>query len=119
MPTTRQEICKCGTNVAEFLNDISIFEDNLKRVKEEESATFIPAFKSSVNSIYSNIGKIEDDCGIDTHGIRWSNSDIFNKIEKIEAIKDSTKFNEKKSDILSDLSRIRYGIVQKIKDCSK
>ena len=54
MTTDRQKICKCGANVAEFLNDISIFEENLRRVKEEESVTYMPAFKSSINSIYSN-----------------------------------------------------------------
>lgn len=119
MTTARQQTCKCGTNVAEFLNDISIFEENLRIVKVEESATYIPAFKSSVNSIYRNIGKIDDDCGIDTSQIRWGYADIFNKIDKMETIKDPKKFNEIKPDILSDLSRIRHGVVQKVKDCSK
>lgn len=119
MTTDRQKICKCGINVAEFLNDISIFEENLRRVKEEESTTYIPAFKSSINSIYSNINKIEDDCSIDTSDTKWGHADIFNKIEKMEVMKDPIKFNEKKSDIFSDLGRIRYGIVQKVKGCSK
>lgn len=116
---SRQEICKCGTNIAEFLNNITILEGNLRIVKVEESATYIPAFKSSINSIYSNINKIEDSCGIDANKIKWSHADIFNKIEKLETTKDSTKFNEKKPDIFTHLSRIRYDVVQKIKDCSK
>jgi hypothetical protein len=119
MTTDRQKICKCGANIAEFLNNISILEGNLRIVTMEKSTTYIPAFKSSINSIYSNINKIEDDCAIDTIDVKWSHSDIFNKIEKMEIIKDSTNFNEKKSDIFSDLSRIRYGIVEKVKDCSK
>lgn len=119
MTTDRQKICKCGTNTAEFLNDISILEGNLRIAKVEESAIHVPAFKSSIHSIYSNINKIEDDCGIDARDTKWSYSGIFDKIEKMETIKDSTKFNEKKSDIFSDLSRIRYGVVQKVKDCSK
>ena len=119
MTTDRQKICKCGANVAEFLADIRIFERNLRIAKAENSAIYIPAFKSSINSIYSNINKIEDDCGIDARDTKWSHSDIFNKIEKMEVIKDSIKFDEKRSDILIDLDRITYGIVQKVKDCSK
>lgn len=119
MPTDRQKICKCGADVTEFLNDISILEGNLRIVKMEESTIYMPAFKSSINSIYNNINKIEDDCAIDASNTKWGQSDIFNKIDKMETIKDPIKFNEKKSDIFSDLSRIRYGIVQKVKDCSK
>lgn len=119
MTTDRQKICKCGINIAEFLNDISIFEGNLRIVKCEESSIYIPAFKLSINSIYNNINKIEDDCGIDVSNTKWSSADVFNKIEKLESIKDPIKFNAEKSDIFSDLSRIRHGIVQKVKDCSK
>lgn len=117
MTTERQRICKCGANVAEFISDIRIFAINLRTAKAENSAIFIPAFKSSVNSIYSNINKIEDDCSIDASKTKWGHSDIFNKIDKMEA--DSTKFDEKRSEILVDLDRIEYGVVQKVKDCSK
>lgn len=117
--TDRQNTCKCGTNVAEFLNDISILEGNLRIVTVEKSDIYIPAFKGSINSIYSNINKIEDDCSIDANKIKWGSSDVFNKIEKMETVKDSAKFDNIKSDILTDLSRIRYGVVQKVKDCSK
>ena len=119
MTTDRQKICKCGANVAEFISDIRILEMNLKIAKVENSEIYIPAFKSSINSIYRNINKIEDDCGIDASKTKWGHSDIFNKIEKMEAITDSTEFNKKRADILQDLDRITYGVVQKVKDCSK
>lgn len=119
MVAAKQQTCKCVASVADFLNDISIFGDNLREAKVENSDTYIPAFRSSVNSIYSNIGKIDDNCGIDTSQTRWSSSDIYNKVDKVGATKDPAKFNESKSAILVDLSRIKYGIVQKIKDCSK
>jgi hypothetical protein len=119
MATDRQKVCKCGANVAEFLSDIRILEMNLKIAKVENSEIYIPAFKSSINSIYSNINKIEDDCAIDARDKKWSHSDIFNKIEKFEAIKDPKKFNENRADIIQDLDRITYGVVQKVKDCSK
>jgi hypothetical protein len=32
---------------------------------------------------------------------------------------DPTKFDEKRSEILIDLDRIEYGVIQKVKDCSK
>lgn len=72
---------------------------------------------SSVNSMYSNINKIEDDCSIDASKTKWGHSDIFSKIDKMEA--DPTKFDEKRSEILIDLDRIEYDVIQKIKDCSK
>lgn len=102
MTDTRQKICKCGINVAEFLNDISILEGNLREVKVEKSDIYIPALKGSINSIYSNINKIEDDCSIDAHDTKWAYSDIFNKIDKMETIKDPTKFNDIKPDILTE-----------------
>lgn len=117
MTTDRQKICKCGTNVAEFIGDIRIFVRNLRTAKAENSAIFISSFKSSVNSMYSNINKIEDDCSIDASKTKWGHSDIFNKIDKMEA--DPTKFDEKRSEILIDLDRIEYDVIQKIKDCSK
>ena len=119
MVTDRQKVCKCGANVAEFLNDVSILEANLRIVKVENSDVYIPAFKESVNSIYRNVNKIEDDCNIDANVVKWSYSDIFNKIDKAETIKDQKKFDLITSDMLTDLSRIRYGVVQKVKDCSK
>jgi hypothetical protein len=119
MTTDRQKVCRCGTNVAEFLNDISILEGNIKIVTLEKADIYIPAFKDSINSIYGNINKIEDNCSIDARDTKWGSSDLFNKIEKMETIKDPTKFNGIKPDILTDLSRIRYGVVQKVKDCSR
>ena len=119
MTTDRQRVCKCGTNVAEFLNDIAILEANLRIVKVEKSDVYIPAFKESVNSIYRNVNKIEDDCSIDANVVKWSYSDIFNKIDKMETIKDAKKFDGITSDILTDLSRIRHGVIQKVKDCAK
>lgn len=119
MTTDRQKVCKCGDSVAEFLNDVAILEANLRIVKVEKSDVYIPAFKESINSIYRNVNKIEDNCSIDAHSIKWSSSDMFNKIEKMENLKDSKKFDGITSDILTDLSRIRYGVVQKVKDCSR
>jgi DNA-binding PadR family transcriptional regulator len=105
--------------MAEFLNDISILEANLREVKIEKSDVYIPAFKESINSIYRNINKIEDDCYIDASVTKLGSTEVFNKIGQMEALKDQKQFDEKTSDILTDLSRIRYGVVQKIKDCSK
>lgn len=117
MTTDRQRVCKCGAHVAEFLNDISILEGNLRIVTPEKSDIYIPAFKDSVNSIYGNINKIEDNCNIDARDVKWGWSDIFHKIEKMEVT--PAKLNDMRSDILVDLGRIRYGVVQKVKDCSK
>ena len=119
MVTDRQKICRCGANVAEFLSDIRILEMNLKIAKVENSSIYIPAFKSSVNSIYKAINKIEDDCGIDANKIKWSHSGLYDKVEKIEAIKDPKKFDESRADMIRDLDTITYGVVQKVKDCSK
>ena len=119
MTTDRQKICKCGANVAEFISDIRILEMNLKIAKVENSSIYIPAFKSSINSIYRNINKIEDDCGIDASKTKWSHSGLFDKIEKIEAIKDPKKFDEKRAGMIRDLDTITHDVVQKVKDCSK
>lgn len=119
MTTDRQKICKCGTNVAEFISDIRILEMNLKIAKVENSEIYIPAFKSSIHSIFGNINKIEDDCAIDANKIKWSHSSLFDKIEKIEAIKDPRKFDESRADMIRDLDTLTYGVVQKVKDCSK
>lgn len=119
MTTDRQRVCRCGANMAEFLNDISILEANLRIVKAEKSDIYIPAFRESVNSINRNIRKIEDDCSIDARDAEHGSSYIYNKIDQMETIKDPKQFDEKTSDILTDLSRIRYGVVQKVKDCSK
>lgn len=116
MTTDRQKVCKC--DVAEFLSDIRILEMNLKIAKAENSSIYIPTFKT-INSIYRNINKIEDDCAIDASKTKWSHSGLFDKIEKIEAIKYPKKFDEKRSDIIQDLDRITYDVVQKVKDCSK
>jgi hypothetical protein len=119
MVTDRQRICRCAANMAEFLNDISLLETNLREAKVEKSDVYIPAFKESINSIYKNINKIEDDCYVDTTFTKFGSSEVYDKIGQMEAINDQKQFIEKRSDILTDLSRIRYGIVQKVKDCSK
>ena len=119
MTTDRQKVCKCGANVAEFLSDIRILEGNLKIAKAENSSIYIPAFKSSINSIYRNINKIEDDCGIDASTPKWGHAGLFDKVEKIEAIKDPKKFDESRADMIRDLDTLTYGVVQKVKDCSK
>lgn len=119
MTIDRQKVCKCGADVAEFISDIRILEKNLNIAKVENSEIYIPAFKSSAHSIFGNINKIEDDCAIDANKIKWSYSGLFDKIEKIEAIKDPKKFNENRADIIQDLDRVTYGVVQKVKDCSK
>jgi len=119
MTTDRQKVCKCGANVAEFISDIRILEGNLKIAKVENSSIYIPAFKSSVNSIYRDINKIEDDCSIDASTPKWGHAGLFDKIEKIEAIKDPKKFDESRADMIRDLDTLTYGVVQKVKDCSK
>lgn len=119
MTTDRQKVCRCGANVAEFISDIRILEMNLKIAKVENSSIYIPAFKSSVNSIYRDINKIEDDCSIDASKPKWGHAGLFDKIEKIEAIKDPKTFDEKRADIIRDLDSITNGVIQKVKDCSK
>lgn len=119
MTTDRQKVCKCGANVAEFISDIRILEMNLKIAKVENSSIYIPAFKSSVNSIFSGINKIEDDCAIDANKIKWSHAGLFDTIEKIEAIKDPKKFDESRADVIRDLDSITNKVVQKVKDCAK
>lgn len=119
MTTDRQKVCKCGANVAEFLSDIRILEGNLKIAKVENSSIYISAFKSSVNSIYRDINKIEDDCSIDASKPKWGHAGLFDKIEKIETIKDPKKFDESRADMIRDLDTLTYGVVQKVKDCSK
>ena len=119
MVTDRQRVCKCGDDMAEFLNDVSILEGNLREVNLEKSDIYIPSFRLSINSIYKNVNKIEDDCYIDATDAKFGSSEVLNKIDKMEATKYQKQFGENTSDILTDLSRIRYGVMQKIKDCSK
>lgn len=119
MTTDRQKVCRCGANVAELISDIRILEMNLKIAKVENSSIYIPAFKSSVNSIYTDINKIEDDCNIDANQIKWSHAGLYDKVEKIEAIKDPKKFEESRADMIRDLDSMTNKVVQKVKDCSK
>ncbi len=119
MTTDRQKRCRCGANVAEFLSDIRILEMNLKTAKVENSSIYISSFKSSVNSIFTNINKVEDDCDIDANKIKWSHASLYDKVEKMEAAKDPKEFNEKRADMIQDLDRMTYGVIQKVKECSK
>lgn len=119
MTTDKQKICKCGVNVAEFLSNTRILEKYVRTANVENSSIYIPAFKSSIDSIYRDINKIEDDCGIDANKIKWSHADIFSKLEKIGAIKDPKQFDEKKEYIFRDLDKIAYDVVEKVKECSK
>lgn len=44
---------------------------------------------------------------------------MLSKIKKMEAVKDSTQFDEKRTDIFRRLDIIIYDISQKVKECSK
>lgn len=119
MTTDKQKICKCGVNVAEFLGNMRTLEIYVRATNAGNFAINIPAFKSYVNTMYRDINKIEDDCGIDANKIKWTNVGISDKLEEIGSIKDSKQFDEKKEYIFKDIDKITYDLVQKVKECSK
>ena len=115
---SRQEKCKCGEDVGSLLDNIRILEGNLRDIKIENSSTYIPAFEGSINSIYSNIRKVEDSCGIDAREEQNDCSIVSNKVNDMRFAKDQTKFDNIRGGILTDLSKIRYGTMEKVKRCS-
>ena len=119
MTTDKQRICKCGVNVAEFLGDTRTLEIYVRTTNAGNFAINIPAFRNYVDTMYRDINKIEDDCGIDANKIKWANAGIFDKLEKMGSIKDSKQFDEQKEYIFRDLDKITYDVVQKVKECSK
>lgn len=115
----RQKVCKCGIDVADLLNDIKILDGNMIRVNIEDIPTHMEAFKLSINSIYKNIRKVEESCGIDATS-QWNTSlETDNKIDELPTVNDRIRFSKKKIDILSDLSQIRYQVTEKVRNCSK
>lgn len=119
MATDRQRICKCGTDIADILNDIHILEGNIIRVNMEEIPSYTDAFKLSTNSIYKGIRKVEESCAIDARDQQNTSSTIDSKIGELQTAKDRIKFSEKKIGIFNDLSQIRYQITEKVRKCSK
>ncbi len=51
--------------------------------------------------------------------IRHTSLETDNKIDKLQTVKDQIRFNEKRADIFSDLSQIRYQVTEKVRNCSR
>ena len=119
MTTDRQKRCKCGSDVADLLNDIHILEGNIVRVTEEQLPTHIESFKLSTNSIYGGIRSVEESCGIDA-STQWHTSlETDNKVDELRTTKGRMELSEKKIAIINDLSQIKYQITEKVRKCSK
>lgn len=115
----RKQICKCGIDVGDLLNDITRLQGNLQRIRFAESPAYIPSFRGSVESIYNSIRKVEDSCAIDAREEQQYSIEALNKVSEMETNKNATKYYEKKDEILSSLNKIRSGTIEKVRDCSK
>jgi len=119
MLASRKKICKCGIDAIDLLNDIKIFDENIVKVDIEKLPTYMESFKLSTNSIYGGIRKVEESCEIDATNQWHTILETDNKVDELPTINERTRFGEKKLDILSDLSQIKYQITEKMRNCSK
>lgn len=119
MSTNRNKICKCGIDAIDLLNNIKILDENMVKVDIEKLPTYMESFKLSTNSIYGGIRSVEESCEIDATNQWHTVLETDNKIDELPTIKERTRFGEKKLDILSDLSQIRYQITERVRSCSK
>lgn len=117
--TERQKICKCGNAVGDLLVRTSQLEELLKGVKIEKAPLHVSGFKESINYIYGGIRNIEDFCNVDAREEQQYSMEAFNRISEMEVTKDSNTFYENRNNTLRGLDKIKRGIMEKIRDCSK
>lgn len=115
--TDRQLVCKCGNSVADLLGRIDAFEGNLERIKF--GAHILKAYEESVNYVYGGITNVEAFCNIDMREEQQRSMGAFNKISEMTATKNSTMFDIRRGEVLGDLSKIRFGVKEKIRQCSR
>lgn len=113
-----QKLCKCGNAIADLLGRIDGFSENLGRVKFGESPHVLKAYKESVNYVYGGITNVESFCNIDTREEQQHSMNIFNKVSEIGTTTNLIMFRLRRSETLNDLSKIRSGIKEKIRQCS-
>lgn len=115
--TERQKICKCGNAVGDLLVRTSQLEESLKGVKIEKVPLHASGLKESIDYIYRDIGNIEDFCGVDTREEQQYSMEAFDRISEMEVT--SNTFYENRNNTLRDLDKIKHGIMEKVRECSK
>jgi hypothetical protein len=116
--TDKQKICKCGNAVGELLWNTVALEDDLKMLTRVEYYHYkSSSIKESIKGIHNDIKNIEGFCPIDTGLEQQYITDAHNKIPPKDATKEI--FDTNKNIILEDLSKIRFGIREKMRHCSK
>lgn len=113
-----QKICKCGNAIADLLDRIDGFSENLGRVKFGESPYVLKAYEESVNYVYGDITNVESFCNIDAREEQQHSMNMFNKVSEMTTITNLIMFRLRRNEALNDLSKIRSGIKEKIRRCS-
>lgn len=119
-----QDKCKCGNAVGDLLVRIYRLEDLLGRITLEDAHRHISGHKESANYIYGGANRVAKSCDIDTTAEQNNATEVFNKLESMEIMASSnllspTLFYINRNESLNDLSRIRNGIIEKTRDCSR
>jgi len=113
-----QKICRCGNATIDLLDRIDGFSENLGRVKFGDSPLVIKAYEESVNHVYGGITNVESFCDIDTREEQQHSMSAFNKVSEMATTNDLTMFRFRRNEALNDISKIRFGIKEKIRQCS-
>lgn len=117
--TKRQEICECGKTIGNIFVRTNRLEELLGKTNIEECPHCISAAKGSMDFLYDEIKNIERSCTIDTRKEQNLSLEAHNKIAIMSTMKDSAKLYENKNDVLNNLNKIKYSIMEKIKECSR
>ena len=113
-----QKICKCGNAIADLLDRIDGFSENMRRVKFGESHQVLKAYEESVNYVYGGITNVESFCDIDTREEQQYSMSTFNKVSEMAGTTNLTMFRFRRDEVLNDISKIRFGIKEKVRQCS-
>lgn len=113
-----QKVCKCGNAVADVIGRIDTFARSLEKVRFGESSPVLKMYEESVNVVYGGITNVETLCGIDTREEQQHSIDAFNKISEMTTTKNLTMFRHRRDEVLNNLSKIRRGIKEKVRQCS-
>lgn len=113
-----KEVCKCGNAVADVIGRIDTFARSLERVRLRESSPILKIYEESVNVVHGGITNVETLCGIDAREEQQYSMDAFNKISEMTTTKNLTMFRHRRDEVLDNLSKIRRGIKEKIRQCS-
>ncbi len=113
-----QKVCKCGNAVADTIGRIDIFTRSLEKVRLRESSPILKIYEESVNVVYGGITNVEAFCGIDTKEEQQHSMDAFTKISEMATTKNLTMFRHRRDEVLNDMSKIRHGIKEKVRQCS-